>query len=231
MKKVLSLVAALMLVCACALAETAEPAIVTAEDQAEFNGVWGNAFVFYGGAPHPMSEAGLSSSMEIKDGIVTYLMDDKSATWSMELKEGTLQTGEGEGLVIIALHEGEVASASMGGSTIYYEKIQLAAMDEPTPILAENLAQFDGAWGNSFAINNGLRYPTSMFGLAASMEIVNGVATINMGGGAADIPMSLENGALTISASASTMTITLCEGDIIALVMNGSSPIYCERVK
>lgn len=233
MKKLVALLFALLLCFTCALAEKlepAEPALVAATDVAQFNGIWGAGSMVYQGARYPISMAGITSSMEINNGIVTYQLNDGQVIWETKLEQGVLKCGQGENQVIIALHESNLASVTMPNGTFFYERFELTPMEAPAAIEAESIAQFNGSWGDSFAVNEGIRYSTRMVGLSVTMKIDNGTAAIDMGGSAAEFAMNFEKGVLTMSDDTTAMTITLHEGDVISLVMNGSAPVYCQWI-
>jgi len=99
------------------------PAAVAAADISDFNGEWGNPYLFNEGRKVPLSLAGATSSMKITDGLANIDLNGSVATVPVPFENGVLTISANNSTLTITLHEGNVASLNTNGSVIYYDKL------------------------------------------------------------------------------------------------------------
>ncbi|MBQ8537358.1 MAG: hypothetical protein IJ461_08170 [Clostridia bacterium] len=187
------------------------------------------------------SAIGIKMSFQLyEDGTLTATFNDTNAQGSWEMKEGVLYINDGTQTVPCVL-EGDTfyleqenakmiftrtGTASKAAVTNIVDTTQVAAMEAPAKILAQDVAEFNGQWVNAFMIQNGMRIPLSMINMSSSMEITDGKVVIDINGSVNTLPLGFVDGTLYIAAGENDITVALHEGGLVSFTTNGQSFYY-----
>lgn len=170
------------------------------------------------------------------DGTLTATSEGEVEDGSWKMENGQLMIDGGN--VLPGVIEGDRFYVEQEGVKMYFQRVngdqQPASAEEdpnkePEAVVAADITEFDGSWGNAFAFYNGIRVPLSAADTTSSMEIKNGVAHIKLGTTENILPLEFKDGVLFIQTGDTVLTITLYEGNVASLSTKGSV-IYYEKL-
>lgn len=103
----------------------------------------------------------------------------------------------------------------------------------PAPVLAKSLADFNGSWGNSFLLVNGVKHLMSDMGTGIELLIADGVVNVTMAGVLMEqtITLTLVDGKAAMDdGTGETGDLVLHEGNVLSMVIESRS-IYFEKLQ
>lgn len=219
MKKLLAVALALALLCAVALAETAEVV-----------GEWYLIEARFGDTVLPTAALGMEMTLTFnEDGTGAMLSPTEEGDRSAELAwklvdegiEMTVQTLDEEGnakeeTAVVTLEDGQLLMNEEGGSLVFSRDAADAAA-LPAPVAAESEEAFLGVWNMSTVNMNGIPLPAATFGMEGTLTVEAGKAVMGDDEEADEYATEFVDGILKLSREEETLNLELYDDGSVGI--------------
>lgn len=219
MKKLLAVALALALLCAVALAETAEVV-----------GEWYLIEARFGDTVLPTAALGMEMTLTFnEDGTGAMLSPTEEGDRSAELAwklvdegiEMTVQTLDEEGnakeeTAVVTLEDGQLLMNEEGGSLVF-SRDAAEAPALPAPVAAESEEAFLGVWNMSTVNMNGIPLPAATFGMEGTLTVEAGKAVMGDSEEADEYATEFVDGILKLSREEETLNLELYDDGSVGI--------------
>lgn len=219
MKKLLAVALALALLCAVALAETAEVV-----------GEWYLIEARFGDTVLPTAALGMEMTLTFnEDGTGAMLSPTEEGDRSAELAwklvdegiEMTVQTLDEEGnakeeTAVVTLEDGQLLMNEEGGSLVF-SRDAAEAPALPAPVAAESEEAFLGVWNMSTVNMNGIPLPAATFGMEGTLTVEVGKAVMGDSEEADEYATEFVDGILKLSREEETLNLELYDDGSVGI--------------
>ena len=219
MKKLLAVALALAMLCAVALAETAEVV-----------GEWYLIEARFGDTVLPTAALGMEMTLTFnEDGTGTMLSPTEEGDRSAELAwklvdegiEMTVQTLDEEGnakeeTAVVTLEDGQLLMNEEGGSLVF-SRDAAEAPALPAPVAAESEEAFLGVWNMSTVNMNGIPLPAATFGMEGTLTVEVGKAVMGDSEEADEYATEFVDGILKLSREEETLNLELYDDGSVGI--------------
>ena len=219
MKKLLAVALALALLCAVALAETAEVV-----------GEWHLIEARFGDTVLPTAALGMEMTLTFnEDGTGAMLSPTEEGDRSAELAwklvdegiEMTVQTLDEEGnakeeTAVVTLEDGQLLMNEEGSSLVFSRDAADAAA-LPAPVAAESEEAFLGVWNMSTVNKNGIPLPAATFGMEGTHTVEAGKAVMGDSEKADEYATEFVDGILKLSREEETLNLELYDDGSVGI--------------
>lgn len=219
MKKLLAVALALALLCAVALAETAEVV-----------GEWYLIEARFGDTVLPTAALGMEMTLTFnEDGTGAMLSPTEEGDRSAELAwklvdegiEMTVQTLDEEGnakeeTAVVTLEDGQLLMNEEGGSLVF-SRDAAEAPALPAPVAAESEEAFLGVWNMSTVNMNGIPLPAATFGMEGTLTVEAGKAVMGDDEEADEYATEFVDGILKLSREEETLNLELYDDGSVGI--------------
>lgn len=219
MKKLLAVALALAMLCAVALAETAEVV-----------GEWYLIEARFGDTVLPTAALGMEMTLTFnEDGTGAMLSPTEEGDRSAELAwklvdegiEMTVQTLDEEGnakeeTAVVTLEDGQLLMNEEGGSLVF-SRDAAEAPALPAPVAAESEEAFLGVWNMSTVNMNGIPLPAATFGMEGTLTVEVGKAVMGDSEEADEYATEFVDGILKLSREEETLNLELYDDGSVGI--------------